>query len=95
MCLPGYDYSQAGMYFVTLVTQNRENLFGEVTKNVISINPIGRVVMESWIWLASQYPYVDLDLWCIMPNHFHGILVINDTTVGAFREPPLQSHWDV
>lgn len=43
--------------------------------------------MKKWIWLAERFPYVELGEYCLMPNHFHGILMIS--TVGAVREPPL------
>jgi putative transposase len=88
--LAGYDYSQAGMYFVTLVSQNRECLFGKILDSEIEINAFGRIVMDIWNWLSSQYPYVELDQCCIMPNHFHGIIVINDTRRGGSRTAPTQ-----
>jgi REP element-mobilizing transposase RayT len=77
--LKGYDYAQAGAYFVTLCTQARECLLGEVAGNAMRLNDWGRIVAESWEWLAEQYPYVELDEWVVMPNHMHGIIVlVND-----------------
>jgi REP element-mobilizing transposase RayT len=74
--LKGYDYAQPGAYFITLCTHERACLFGEVTDGHLRLNDYGRVVAETWEWLAEQYRYVELDEWVVMPNHMHGILVI-------------------
>ena len=76
--LPGYDYSFPGVYFITICTQNRECLFGDVMDGNMVLNEWGMVVVESWQWLAIQYNYVKLDKWILMPNHLHGIIIIND-----------------
>jgi len=75
--LPGYDYSMAGVYFVTICTLNQTCLFGTVVDDEIVLNEYGRIVLQSWEWLRDQYPYVDLQEWVIMPNHLHGIIMIN------------------
>lgn len=73
-------------------------LFGNISDGVMVLNPAGEIVKEAWLWLAEQYPYVVLGEFCIMPNHFHGILVIDGvgavraTAVGAVREPPLHQN---
>ena len=72
--LQGYDYAQAGAYFVTICTQGRECLFGDIVNGEIRLNNLGHVVAESWQWLAIRYRHVELDEWIVMPNHFHGIL---------------------
>ena len=78
--LPGHDYAANGAYFVTIVCQDRELLFGD---------PMVHAVVESaWLWLRQQYEYVVLDKFVLMPNHLHGIIVIQGP-VGAVREPPL------
>ena len=76
--LNGYDYSQAGAYFVTIVAYQRECLFGDVVDGKMMLNDFGNIVAETWQWLEKQYPYVGLETWVVMPNHFHGILVIRD-----------------
>ena len=92
--LKGYDYTQAGAYFVTLVTQERACLFGEIVDNVMRLNLAGQVVRAEWQRLASAFPDVQLDAFVIMPNHVHGIIVITepggaiDHTVGATRPFP-------
>ena len=81
--LPGYDYSQAGAYFVTICTQNRRCLFGNVVNVEMVLNHAGRVVAESWQWMGEQYEHVELDEWVIMPNHLHGIIVISERRGGS------------
>ncbi|MCL6613548.1 MAG: transposase [Firmicutes bacterium] len=81
--LKGYDYSQPGVYFVTICTQNRECLFGEVVDGVMRLGVYGQIVAETWQWLAAQYSsYITLDEWVVMPNHLHGIIVIRDSYDG-------------
>ena len=76
--LPGYDYSRPGAYFVTIVAQDRLCLFGEVVDGEMLLNEVGGMVVEAWEWLATRYPYVELDVSVVMPNHLHGIIVLTD-----------------
>ena len=86
--LEGYDYSQAGCYFVTVCAQDRANRFGEIVNEQMCLNDMGRIVGESWEWLERRYDNVGLDVWVIMPNHFHNILIIRDTRRGDSRTAP-------
>jgi REP element-mobilizing transposase RayT len=86
--LKDYDYTQAGAYFVTLCVENRACVLGDVVDGEMQLSPSGVIVAEAWEWLAQQYPYVAIDEYVVMPNHFHGIIVIDAPTVGAVREPP-------
>lgn len=88
--LRGYDYSQAGAYFVTIVTWRRETLFGDVVNGVMVLNDFGGIVREEWERTAFIRPRVVLGAFVIMPNHIHGILtftdnVVNDVNAGATR----------
>jgi putative transposase len=83
--LKGYDYSQAGAYFVTIVTWQRECLFGEITDGEMMLNEIGEIVREEWERTAAVRLNVELGEYVIMPNHVHGILVFVDDDVGATR----------
>ena len=74
--LRGYDYTQAGAYFVTIVIQNRELLLGEIVDRVMRLNDYGRVVLEEWNKLPARFSSVTLDASAIMPNHLHGIIMI-------------------
>ena len=86
--LPGYDYSQAGFYFVTVCSQGRKPLFGQIVDGHVKLNDLGGVVSDSWEWLAKNYPYVVLDEKVVMPNHLHGIIVITDECKGGSRTAP-------
>ncbi|HEY3311150.1 MAG TPA: transposase [Anaerolineales bacterium] len=74
--LPGYDYSRAGAYYVTIVTHGRENLFGEVLNGVMELSRYGQIVQAAWFDLPKHYRHLELDAFCIMPNHVHAILVL-------------------
>ena len=76
--LKGYDYTQAGAYFVTIVTHDRECLFGEVVDGVMWLNAFGEIVRDEWFRTAVVRPYVmlDPDEFVVMPNHVHGIIWI-------------------
>jgi REP element-mobilizing transposase RayT len=78
--LKGHDYSAAGIYFITLCTQHREPLFGAIVDGTMQLNEFGQIVAKHWQWLATQYPYVKLDEWVVMPNHFHGILILTNAS---------------
>jgi REP element-mobilizing transposase RayT len=83
--LKGYDYTQAGAYFVTFCAWQHECLFGEIVDGEMHLNDYGRVVEEEWLRTAEVRPNVDLDAFVIMPNHIHGIIVICIDPVGASR----------
>ncbi len=74
--LQGYDYSQAGMYFITLCTQKRECLLGEIVDGHIQLNDAGRMVQTVWDEIPSHYSGADIDVFIAMPNHIHGIIAI-------------------
>ncbi|MBI1307279.1 MAG: transposase [Bacteroidetes bacterium] len=76
--LKGYDYSQAGLYFVTLCCQDRECLFGTVTDSVIHLNDAGMVAKSCWLEIPEHFPNVVLHEFVIMPNHIHGIIEITE-----------------
>ncbi len=87
--LQGYDYSQAGAYFVTIVAWQREMLFGDIVDGGdVVLSDFGKIVAEKWGWLEAQYDYVELGEWIVMPNHFHGILIIHDDGRGGSRPAP-------
>jgi putative transposase len=77
--LKEHDYSSAGIYFITICTHQREQIFGAIVDGRMRLNEFGQIVANHWEWLTIQYPYVELDEWVVMPNHLHGILVVTDT----------------
>lgn len=76
--LVGYDYAQAGAYFVTLCTHNRECLFGEIEHGIMKLSDTGRVVADEWLKSGTVRREIVLDEWVVMPNHFHAIIVITE-----------------
>lgn len=88
--LQGYDYSQPGAYFVTIVTHARSMLLGDVNKGTMVLNGLGEAAAESWGWLTTAFQHVRLDEWVVMPNHVHGIIVLveDGTWAGDSRAAP-------
>ena len=78
----GYDYTQAGAYFVTIVTHQRTELFGAIVDGEMILNPAGKIVQWEWQNLSQQFRFIELGAFIVMPNHFHGILIFHDI-VGA------------
>jgi len=76
--LPGYDYRQSGVYFVTLCTYQKAKLFGTVVDGELKLNDLGEVVSEEWQLIPRHRRNVLIDQFVVMPNHFHG-LVITDS----------------
>jgi len=74
----GWDYRAAAAYFVTLVTDKRVCLFGDVENNQIRLNKYGQVIETEWLRTEEIRPNIELDEFVIMPNHFHTILIIHD-----------------
>jgi len=76
--LKEYDYSQPGGYFITIVTYQRDLLFGEIVNEEMKLNDYGRVVDECWLEIPKHFQNIELGVYVVMPNHLHGIIVIND-----------------
>jgi putative transposase len=92
--LKGYDYSQAGAYFVTICTQGRACLFGEVVGGVMRPGEAGQMIQSVWDEMPPFYPGVETDEFVVMPDHVHGIVVLVGATTGAttggrpYTDPP-------
>lgn len=76
--LKGWDYSNPGLYYVTICTKNMKKFFGKIGKGVVNHSNEGKIVNEEWLQSAVLRSYIILDEYVIMPNHFHGILAIID-----------------
>jgi REP element-mobilizing transposase RayT len=85
--LKGYDYSKNGAYFVTLCSRNRESIFGDIGDGEIRLNECGKIIETTWAWIGKRYPFLELLDYIIMPNHFHGIVLI-DRSRGGSRTAP-------
>lgn len=87
-----YDYSKAGLYFITICAQNREHLFGEIVDGVMVLNVAGEMLNTLWHAIKDDFPNIVLNEFVIMPNHIHGIIEIVDT-VGADSISAHQYEW--
>jgi putative transposase len=97
--LKGFDYSSPGAYFITICTQHRECLFGEIADGEMMLNRFGKMVATHWVNLAKHHPHVQLDEFTIMPNHVHGIIVLThvesvDPLVGEGFDDPISDKID-
>lgn len=91
--LRGYDYTQAGAYFVTIVVRDRECLLGNIVDGEMRLNDYGRIVAAEWRKIPARFPHVTTDASIVMPNHLHGIVVINGRgEVGAMHPPATSSN---
>ncbi|MCB4790753.1 MAG: transposase [Elusimicrobia bacterium] len=88
--LKGYDYSLEGHYFVTICSKDRKNIFGEIEvvgaglasaryKNEIRLSKLGQLIDSQWQNIKKQYYNVELDQYIIMPNHIHGIIIVDNS----------------
>ena len=87
--LRSYDYTRAGAYFVTLCTKDRECIFGEAIDGQVRLTDMGRVADECWSWILQHFKSVLTDAYVVMPNHLHGVLVVEYRDVWAQHAAPL------
>ena len=76
--LKGYDYSSPGEYFITICTLDKQCVLGDVVDKEMQLNEIGKIVAQCWEEIPNHFPNVELDAFVAMPNHVHGIIIIND-----------------
>ena len=90
--LKGYDYSHEGAYFITICTKNRECLLGEIKNGKVILNEFGEIARNEWMKSPIIRKEIKLDEFIIMPNHIHGIVIIDHGTsiVGANGRSPLR-----
>ncbi len=82
-----YDYSNAGWYYVTICTNDHKNHFGEVINSKMDLNDAGKIVYEYWEKIEKLHKNIELDYFVIMPNHIHGIIIINSVGDANFASP--------
>jgi putative transposase len=75
--LQNWDYGWSAPYFVTICTQNRECNFGEIVDGKMQLSVIGEMAQKYWMEIPKHFPFVTLDAFVVMPNHVHGIVVID------------------
>ncbi len=75
--LRNWDYASNGAYFITICTKNREHYFGEIPETEMLLNEMGKLAEQYWMEIPKHFPFVELGNFVIMPNHVHGILMID------------------
>jgi len=90
--LKGFDYSQAGSYFVTIGTSKGHHAFGGVKDGRMSLNAAGRIAWVEWLKLSERFLGVQLDEYVMMPNHLHGIIIIAKGTTMANAPQRFREH---
>jgi putative transposase len=86
--LKGYDYAQPGAYFITICTNEMECPFGHVENDEMILNPNGQIAYDEWLRTPQIRPNISLDVFEIMPNHMHGIIIINESPAIHRGESP-------
>lgn len=92
--LKNYDYAGKGLYFITLCTADRKNLFGRIINGELFLNPLGKIAKEEWAKTPEIRNNITLGEFIIMPNHMHGIISIDyqiskpeEEEIGKFHSP--------
>jgi REP element-mobilizing transposase RayT len=78
--LSGFDYTLPGAYYLTIVAQGPECLFGDIDNEEMRLSRFGMIVQRQWDRLAFRFPSIVLDAFIVMPDHIHGIIIVNDCT---------------
>ena len=88
-----FDYSSSGYYFVTICTKGRLTYFGYIDNNKMILNGIGQIIEKYWLEIPKHFSDISIDEYAVMPNHVHGIVIINDedNNVGNRHACSLQS----
>ncbi len=84
--LKNRDYTR-GVYYLTICTKDKKCLFGKITDGQMKLNSYGEIVKNSWNDLPNHYNHVNLDEYIVMPDHFHGIIMLDNARVGAGFKP--------
>jgi len=77
--LKNWDYGNNAAYFITICTQNREHYFGEIKNGEMQLNELGENATRFWLDIPKHFPFIELGNFVVMPNHTHGILIIDKT----------------
>jgi len=76
--LKNYDYSKAGCYFVTICTNDRKYIFGNIENDEMILNQCGKIVKNIWLEIPKHFQNIELDTYIVMPNHIHGVIIIKN-----------------
>ena len=87
-----WDYGNEGAYFITICTKNREHLFGEIINGIMHLSHLGVLADVLWHEIPHHSPNVKLGAFVVMPNHIHGILILNGNvgtlSSSSLSQPP-------
>jgi REP element-mobilizing transposase RayT len=89
--LKGYDYSQPGAYFITICTENGISYLGNIVDGITISYPISDIIQEIWQEIPQKFQCVDIDTFIIMPNHVHGIIIINRECRDLIHQVPIDN----
>lgn len=88
MRLQNYDYSSGGYYFITICTKNKTQYFGQIRNDKVILSEIGAIAEEEWNKLPDKYEDIELDIYQVMPDHFHGIIILNEISANENKNAP-------
>lgn len=92
--LKGYDYIEPGAYFITVCTFLRECMLCEIQDGSMILNDLGEIIRQTWLDSPNHYPHVMLDAFCLMPNHFHSVIILSDAPGrGESQTRPYEEHY--
>lgn len=80
--MPSWDYGTNAAYFVTICTYQREEYFGNIKEGVMHLSALGKAAHNCWLAIPEHFAFVNLDVHVVMPNHLHGIFIINKQPAG-------------
>jgi putative transposase len=89
--LTDWDYSSEGIYFITICCRDRQSFFGKINNNEMILSEIGLIASQYWLEIPDHFPHVLLDEFVVMPNHIHGILILDYSIVGTRHGVSLHS----
>lgn len=76
--LQNWDYGWDGSYFITICTENMQHFFGEIeTSGKMNFSDAGNTASTIWEMIPKTFPYAHLGEFIVMPNHIHGIIIID------------------
>ena len=80
--LATWDYGSNAAYFITICALDRTHVFGEVVDGHVDLTPLGQAAWDCWYAIPDHFPFVLLDEFVAMPNHVHGIVIIDKPAAG-------------
>ncbi|HKN74139.1 MAG TPA: transposase [Candidatus Acidoferrum sp.] len=84
--LPGADYREAGGYFITICTAERNEIFGSIKDGEVLLSELGKIVRACLVQIPNHFAHASIEEYVVMPNHVHVIIALG---VGARYIVPL------